>query len=342
MLFKNIEIFNVSELEASPFDGGYSMLRLPKSVESSLGEQGRRMNRSSVGVEFRFKCDEEISFLLRSKDPEGTKVLLFLGDVQASWDQSSYVVGHEIKKLVVRPNPETSKQVASINDSKGRRYAPDLFRLVFDGSEVELFDVIGKAIPLCDEDFPSTKYLAYGSSITACSLTYFPIDSFAYLLGKAMKADTRNIGFPGSCRLEESVASFLADKTDFDFATIELGINVIAEWDVKTFKEAVEKFLPLVVNSHPRAYFYVIDIFSYFNECCSGVSVEKLEQYRNVVRQITLSLDSPHVYYVRGDKLLCGRNNLASDLVHPDLEGHREIFDNLFPIVKETYGKTNR
>ena len=59
MIFQNIELYNVSEIEKNPDGDGYIMYRAPKAVSEHLGAQGQRLNRGGTGVELRFEITGE-------------------------------------------------------------------------------------------------------------------------------------------------------------------------------------------------------------------------------------------------------------------------------------------
>lgn len=56
MIFKNIEMHNIAEIEYIPDRNAYEMHRLPKRVIETLecGEQSQRIASNYTGVEFRF------------------------------------------------------------------------------------------------------------------------------------------------------------------------------------------------------------------------------------------------------------------------------------------------
>jgi len=339
MIRSNVDFHNVDELVFDPTTKAYTMLRLPKKCEKEMLEQGINMNKSSISVELRFKFEDEITFIFKSKEKEGTRVYLFIGEAQGPWDYSYWTIMEDEKRVTIKKNPFALDGVKTINKLKHSRFSSDVYRLIFDGSEVQFVGMEGKALPLCPEDHPSKKYLSYGSSITSNSITYLPTLSFPSLIAKRFGLDLINKGFSGSCRMEKEVADYLASFPDFEFATFEFGINVIGEWDEKTFEEKLHYFLSTVLNAHLDKTFYIIDIFSYFNENCGNVSKEKVENYRQIVKKELKMIRHPNAIYIRGDELLLGRDKLCGDLVHPDIDGHQEIYRHLEKIISLKYGK---
>ena len=334
MIFKNVEIFNIREMVKNEEGDGYILKRFPSYCEADMLEQGINMNRSSIGVEFRFKFKGEVSFKLKSKNPEGARACLYLGDVQAMWQQSLFTIGNEIREIVVKEYEELNDCVKQINDMKNARFSDKLYRLVFDYNDFELIDVCGDFLPIDALDCPSKKYLSYGSSISSCSLTYISQISYNYMLAKQLGYDFINVGFSGSCRMEKEIVDYICNHERFDLATMELGINVIDSFDAEQFRERVHYLLTSIGALDFYERIYVIDIFPYFNEMC-GVSEEKLELFRRIVKEETLALNNPKIKHLRGDSLLSDRSKLCADLVHPDIDGHFEIYSNLLKVINE-------
>lgn len=330
MIYKNIQLFNISEIIFDKTTKAYALLRLPAYCEKTMLLQGKRMNRSSIGVEFRFRTKTSVTITLKSNDDNGTVVYLYIGDKQAAYDVAKFTIMHEPKSITIDYRLLESVYAAKLGLN---RYAPELFRLVFDGSEVQLVDISGEPLLPKEEDSPDTIYVAYGSSISANSISFLPNLGYVGLLGDALKATTYNLAFPGSCRMEPEVAKYFAEELTFDYLTLEFGINVINEWDFETFEHKVVNFLTVVAHAHPSALIYVTDIFSYFNKLC-GVSDEKLMEYREIVKTAVKALSLRNVTYIAGDILLPSSENLCTDLVHPDIKGHSEIFNNLIKVVK--------
>ncbi len=333
MEYQNVVFWNVSEMIKDEETGAYSLLRLPLACEKEMLAQGKRMNRTAIGVELRFRIKDEVTFRFLSKDKEGTRAYLYHGSVQAGWEETYFTITREIKEITIRPN-YPQEGVRAINAMKDSRYCTEVFRLVFDASEVQFVDLKGECLPLLQDDLPSKRYLSYGSSITAGSLTYIPQLTYPFLVAKELKHDLINVGFPGSCRLEKEVADYLAKRNDYAIATIELGINVIGEWSVIEFQEKVHYFLNRVIKSHPEVQFYVLDIFPYFNTSC-GTDDEKVVAFTKVVQDEVQSLHASNVRFLSASTLLTSRANLSSDLVHPDLDGHLEIAANLIKQINQ-------
>lgn len=326
MIFKNINLWNVSEVEYDKETNAYRLFRLKKDCEKDMLEQGRNMNHSSVGVELRFKMvDDEVKIVLKTKGNEAAQAYLYFGSVQGEWNQSSFTITNEDSVITIKKIHSSGIEV--INGLKKSIYPSDLVRILFDGKEVQIADVIGKVEPALDL-LPNKTYLAYGSSITANSITFIPMISYPSLLANNYQSDLINLGSPGSCRMEKEVADVLAKDIKFDFATIELGINIIDDMEEKEFYKRAYYLVNQVSLYHPDSKIFVIDIYTYFNEVC-GVDDLKLQRYRNIVKKICKEIKRDNIIYLSAKQIFKTRKNLSADLVHPDLFGHFEIFNNL-------------
>ena len=81
---------------------------------------------------------------------------------------------------------------------------------------------------------------------------------YPYLISKNYGYDLINIGYPGSCRIEKEVADQISDK-EFDFATIELGINIIDDMDINEFYKRAYYLLDNISLSHQNSKLFVMN-----------------------------------------------------------------------------------
>ena len=78
----------------------------------------------------------------------------------------------------------------------------------------------GETEPPREEDTPSVRYLAYGSSITHGSLSLILPFSYPFLIAEALGVDCINQGYAGSAFMEALVAEYMVSRKDWDFATL--------------------------------------------------------------------------------------------------------------------------
>jgi len=148
-------------------------------------------------------------------------------------------------------------------------------------------------------------------------------------------ADVFNLGFGAAAFLEPEMAAWIASRQDWDFATLELGVNLLRPISTAAFAARVDVFLKTIVAAHPRRPIFVIDIFT------SGKDFEddpKRPEFRRVVRDAVAALKSKQLIHLAGQNLLTKTSGLCFDLLHPSAEGFAEIADRLGTEMRAALG----
>lgn len=320
VVFQNVLLRNVSELVAED-DGLQRFRRVPQSIEPVLSAQGKRMNAGSTGVEIRFvlKGDTAEIRLGGPTDDTCATCLVYYGDYIADWPETEKTVRGRDTTLVIRRSPRQDilRRVAK---EQGCRFDPDVVRIVLPHSALGIRSVTGDVVPPTPEQLPRKVYLAYGSSITHGSIATRQPMTYASLVGVRLRADVRNLGFAGSCRLEPEMADYLATQP-FDFATIEMGINILGNNPVE-FEQRVRYLLDKVTATHPKALILGIDVFR-----TEGTEkhMKDAVQYREIVARVIRELNRPNLVHVDGLAALPSATLLSEGFVHPAPEGHQAI-----------------
>lgn len=320
VVFQDVLLHNVSELVAEP-DGLQRFRRVPQAVESALSAQGRRMNAGSTGVEIRFvlKGEKAEIRLGGATDDANATCLVYYGDFIADWPETEKVVRGRDTTLTIRPSPRRDI-LRRVAQEQGCRFDPDVVRIVLPQAALGIRRVSGAVAPPSPEQLPRKVYLAYGSSITHGSVATRQPMTYASLVGARLGADVRNLGFAGSCRLEPEMADYLAAQP-FDYATIEMGINILGK-DPVEFERRVRYLLDKVTASHPHALILGIDVFR-------TVGTEKhmkdAVQYREIVSRVIRELNRPNLVHVDGWAALPSPTLLSEGFEHPAPEGHQAI-----------------
>lgn len=132
--------------------------------------------------------------------------------------------------------------------------------------------------------------------------------------------------------MDLAIAEHIAARTDWHFATFEMGINV-RDWPRERFHEAAERFVRTVATAHPEKRIFCIDLFTndadFMERPTRGVG------FREVVADIVRQLGSDRVVHVDGRSILRDPTGLRTDLVHPSDLGMQEMGARLAEIISE-------
>lgn len=78
--------------------------------------------------------------------------------------------------------------------------------------------------------------------------------------------------------MEKEMAKYIVSRKDWDFASVEMGINLLsATLDDKQFENKIVEFLDVLAQD--KRSIFVTDIFGF-----SGDKQEKAQRYRDIVR----------------------------------------------------------
>lgn len=185
----------------------------------------------------------------------------------------------------------------------------------------------GETEPPREEDTPSVRYLAYGSSITHGSLSLTLPFSYPFLIAEALGVDCINQGYAGSAFMEASVAEYMVSRKDWDFATLELGINMLGtSISDEEYEQRVIKFLDFFAKDGRPV--FVTDIYGNNQNNQERAKVFREIIYRNATAK--------NMFYTNGLHLLDNSAYISTDMVHPSGAGHRRIAECWTEIIKDT------
>jgi hypothetical protein len=199
---------------------------------------------------------------------------------------------------------------------------------------MRLVDIEGELTPPTPGQTPARRYLAYGSSITHGANACRPSGIYTMLAARHLHCDLLNQGYGGGAHMEETMAQYLAERDDWDFATLEMGINV-GGWETARFAQAVENFIRIIASAHRDKWIFCIDVFTFYADL--GVSsADPWRGFRDAVRQAVASINLPRVVHVSGMEILKDPAGLSHDLVHPTDDGFAEMAANLASFMRRT------
>lgn len=331
MIWNQAELYNVQEL--IPFENGVCLSRVPREVRNGLSEMAQKMALYSAGMEIRFRLLGEKAVVrlrrvesLVGKDKGCGLAELYHGSYASSLYRTPCYITNEVTEIIVSP-PADMDRLIQLNDTYGKGFDPRLIRIVLPyDTLICLIEIEGDVAPPNPDQIPQKRYLAYGSSITQGYSVVAPSDSYAMLTARSLNFDLINLGFAGSARLEAELADHIAERGDWDLATLEMGANVITRFSIEQFKQHVDYFVSVIVERNPDKPIFCMDMFRIASELSNHTNVEA---FRRIVRAKVESLNRLNVKYIDAWNLLPSVEGLGVDLLHPTSYGMRMIAERL-------------
>jgi hypothetical protein len=232
--------------------------------------------------------------------------------------------------------PDNINLLASLSREHRLLYDANLTRVVLPWRPpCRLIGIEGDTEPPRPEQTPATKYLAYGSSITHGNTSVRPTASYAMRTAHLLGVDLINLGFGGGAHLEPEMADYIAQRDDWDFTSMEMGINLLSSIDTDEFARRVAYFIPTIARAHPDRWIFCIDVFP-----CRWdfEGDDKAQRFRDIVGAQVNALDMPKLVHVSGKDILTSITGLTVDLVHPSPSGMEEMARNLSNVIRERVG----
>lgn len=314
MIAWNIDFHNVAELV--PYEDGHIMHRVPAEVRAHLSEGLRNLSSwYATGVELRFRLrgDQTVLRLRTLPMAEGQMAHIYYGSLQGGWQNSSRLITTQPTELVIR-RPENPDQLAEIHRSCALPFSPELVRVVLPYGSLVFLGVEGDVEPPRPEDLPRLTYLAYGSSITHGSLALAMPHTYPFRIAQNLGCDYLNLGFAGTAHLEKEMAEYIVSRRDWDFASMEMGVNMLGSFTEAEFERRVDVFTAILARD-PRPVF-ATSIFGF-----NGGDQKKASAFRDIVRRYA----GERLHFVDGLALLKNPAYISQDMVHPTLEGIEQI-----------------
>ncbi len=311
--FQGIDFHNVAELERS--SSGYRMWRLPRALAGEMNEGIRdKSGCYGTGVELRFRIrGEKVRIGLRAEAAEEAQVaFLYYGTFQGGWMNSSRIIGTR-ETWIELPRPENLEVLKRIYRERKLAFDPEVVRIVLPYCTCFFLGMEGEVqLPEAGQ-LPRRTYLAYGSSITHGSLALAPPYSYPFRISQKIGCDYLNQGYAGSAHLERGMAEYLVSLKGWDFASVEMGINML-DFDEASFEERVDTFTAILAKD-PRPVF-ATSLFGF-----NGEHQEKAARYRGIVQRYA----QERLLFTEGLDILDNPAFISQDLTHPTLEGVEQI-----------------
>ena len=331
MIFDNIEFSNAEEIEKT--ESGYLPRRIRKEWRDRISP-GIQNNKFGTGIELRFKMpDGACDITLRSeKMAEASVACIYFGSFQGGWEYSTKVIYDQPTKIHIE-YPEGMERLRQISVSENMGFSPEVVRIVLPYTDCYYLGVEGNVIPPAEKDKPQKTYLAYGSSITHGSLGLLQPYSYPFRIAQKLKTDYLNMGFAGCALMEENMARYIVSRNDWDFASVEMGINAIGDkhgMSDEEFEHRIDVFTSILANDKRPV--FATSIFQF-----NGEGQEKGKLYREIVKKYA----QDRLIFVDGLELLSESSYISADLTHPTLEGMEQIASGWSQFMKEYEERIN-
>lgn len=347
LIYNKMEFHNVAELEEIPGLPGLRLQRFPREVREQLGrngsQRGRFVSQASTGCEIRFVTDAPFIRIGLSATVEPGDVLVYRGDYFHSM--------HRLEPGIIRTlqleEPEKFQAVDPAKLNKGR-FSPKMWRIVISRNyyaglafqavfhHIETF---GHEIrPPRQDELPSRRLLAYGSSITHGSGA--TVHHQAYIQQTARRAgmDVYNKGIGGNCLCEAAMADYLMHHGGWDAASLELGVNMRGMFTPDEFEERARYLVEGMLKHNPGKPVLLISIYPNSTDVLKNPDDSIAAVNRAFVerlQKIHQSLNHPDLHYVDGHSILTDFGALTADLIHPSDYGHTLMGEQLAQVIKE-------
>ncbi|MGO4544186.1 SGNH/GDSL hydrolase family protein [Paenibacillus sp. 2TAB23] len=335
MIYQNVELHNVAEVVSIPGKAGVLLQRLPKEVLVQVREAAQAEYKQSACCEIRFVNDWKPVKVTLSSCSDSTRAYLYFGDFAAG----SYLIGKEPTTLEISVPSPALLPLERVGRAAGT-FAPQVWRLLFQGGEIHLIHVEGDRIrPPRKDELPSLRYLAYGTSITQGIAASHPALAYVKQVGWRLHADVINLGASGAAYCEPAIADYIADCDDWDIASLCVSANMLNQGvSAAHFEERAGDFVRRITDRHPSKPIVCIGLFPIFYDlglCWPARNpAATADEYRAILQSITEDSVLSNVHYIDGRELLKSTYGLSHDLLHPGDHGMIEIGENLATFMK--------
>jgi lysophospholipase L1-like esterase len=336
MLYKNVHLHNFEE--AAPLPGASTVVleRIPREVSSRLRESTKFQFQRAGCSEIRFVSDggSPATITLSSLDGPST-AYVYYGDFPCRQYQLDET------PLPIRIEPQHPWLLTHDQVRLGELpFSTKVWRILLHGSRICLHDIEGEAIrPPKPDETPGLTYLAYGTSITFGEYASAPDVTYVKQAAWHMGMDVLNLGAAGSAHCEPELADYIADRKDWDVASLCVSINMLNQGvSLQEYADKAAYMAHTIAGRHPGKPVICIGLFPSFADF--GIAwperhpVSTAQEYRDALKQIVESSGLKNLYYLDGRSLLSRYNGLSHDMLHPNNQGMIEIGRGLSDFIR--------
>lgn len=321
MIQDQLSFHNVAELVPAP-GGGLQLARFPSAVwPSAEAAMGGDTIRSSNGCEIQFVTNKPRARLWLRPLSGSAELVHFRGNHLSCYQT---LPAGQVTCLDLTLPPLEANRDPAIRALGG--YSPEVYRIYSVGATLAYhgFDPMGGTVrPPTEGELPRRRWLAYGSSITQSNATAHGYVSCA---AQMLQARPCNLGMGGSCFVEPAIADFIASR-DWDFATFELGINMVNPSRANArFAEKVAYLLDTVTRAHPGKPVFAITIFDNgtYHEIETSDWQRDVQEKNEIVRAAA-ARHPDQITLIEGTGIVPDLRGFQVDLLHPEPFAHARM-----------------
>jgi lysophospholipase L1-like esterase len=139
------------------------------------------------------------------------------------------------------------------------------------------------------------------------------------------------------------MAVYLAARNDWDWITLELGVNMRSTFTPEAFEQRSRFLIGEIASSHPGKPVFLITVYPNAESPENGAQPSDMQArqsaYCEILRTIAAENRSGNLHLIEGADVLSDYSGMTKDLIHPGDYGHTEMGLNLARIIK---GKISR
>lgn len=335
---------NVAALEETR-GGGLRLQRFPEAIRNQFGfkahSRGRFFAERAAGCEIRFVTAGPFVRVRLMAVERDARVVVYRGDHAHS---AHDLPAGRVTALFLEDPPFFAQ--VDPESLKGGRFAPSVWRLVFDQDAVVEYigtEGLGHATrPPASDEVPAVRLLAYGSSITFGANVFFPPNAYVLRAARLLGVDVFNKGLPGSCLCEPGTAEWLA-RLDWDAAFLELGVNMLESATVEEFAERAGHLVRTLHAADTQRQIFVTGVYpnrGLHLRDAAAPDAGKMAAFNEATRAIVGAISAASVRFLEPGKFLRYPAGLHTDLLHPDDDGHLTMASALADALKPHLSRT--
>lgn len=72
--------------------------------------------------------------------------------------------------------------------------------------------------------------------------------TYPFRAAQKFNCDYLNLGFAGAAQMEKAMAEYLISRKDWDFASVEMGMNMVKSFTEEQFEERIKGFVEVLTR----------------------------------------------------------------------------------------------